>query len=68
MARIESCDDCGNPCLVSLGGWYRCRQCGYESLRSVPVRSTVDGYVDFMASSIDESGEAAGLVSLFDKS
>jgi hypothetical protein len=31
--RVVSCEDCGNPCATGATGWYRCRQCGYESLR-----------------------------------
>lgn len=28
-----NCADCGTPCGLYSTGWYRCRSCGYESLR-----------------------------------
>lgn len=33
MTAPVSCADCGDPVVVALTGWYRCRSCGYESLR-----------------------------------
>lgn len=37
------CWECDDPVWVDVMGWYRCRSCGYESLRSslfefLPVR------------------------------
>lgn len=33
------CADCGSPCGLLSTGWYRCRQCGFESLRELaPAR------------------------------
>lgn len=26
------CNDCGTPCAYYAGSFYRCRQCGYESI------------------------------------
>lgn len=26
------CEDCGTPCAYYAGSFYRCRQCGYESI------------------------------------
>lgn len=29
------CDQCDDPVAVGPFGWYRCRSCGFESLRSL---------------------------------
>jgi hypothetical protein len=33
MTAWTVCDDCSNPVALFSKGWYRCRQCGHESLR-----------------------------------
>jgi hypothetical protein len=60
------CEDCDDPVVPTVTGWYRCRMCGYESLRAPVPRpsSGLDSYIDSQLG----SAAGAGLVSLFDKS
>lgn len=38
MAAVTvSCDHCDDPVYLNAMGWGRCRSCGYESLRALPV-------------------------------
>ena len=40
------CGDCDDFVVPNASGWYRCRSCGYESLRDIP-----DGGSQHLASS-----------------
>ena len=37
------CDDCDEPVAVNTFGWYRCRACGFESLRASAAERVNDG-------------------------
>lgn len=43
MSRLTpgTCADCDDPVMVTGTGWYRCRSCGYESLRDPPIALNV---------------------------
>lgn len=81
MTAWTSCADCQTPVALLSTGWYRCRQCGHESLREpVPVHVPWEvaeaelysrderEYVHAVALDDLRAAEGgAGLVSLFDK-
>lgn len=56
------CDHCDDPVTANAHGWYRCRSCGYESLRDSALAPVV-----ISASEASGTDDGAGLVSLFDK-
>lgn len=37
------CAECDDPVAVNTFGWYRCRSCGYESLRPLPEQEPKSG-------------------------
>lgn len=48
------CNDCGTPCAYYAGSFYRCRQCGYESISGAEQYDVgEDAYVSFCASQVD---------------
>lgn len=40
--RWTPCADCGTPCAYYVGSFYRCRQCGYESVVGFEPQADVD--------------------------
>lgn len=61
------CAECGNPCWYYAGSFYRCRQCGYESLRDLqPYDRSERAYVEAAISLGNEEsdGRAAGAPAL----
>lgn len=66
--RWTPCADCGTPCGLLSTGWYRCRQCGYESLRDTRPYDRFEA--SYVAASIAEEsrardgGEAAAALGL----
>lgn len=64
-----NCADCGAPCGLLSTGWYRCRQCGYESLRDCECydrgeRAYVLASLACEPMESDERGEAAPALGL----
>lgn len=66
--RWASCAECGTPCGLYSTGWYRCRQCGHESLRDSQPYDRLEA--SYVAASIAEEtrvrdgGEAAAALGL----
>lgn len=59
MVAWTVCDGCSNPVAFHCKGYYRCRQCGYESLRdSQPYSRSEREYVE--ASIAHEQVESDG--------
>lgn len=55
------CFECGTPCAYFSGSFYRCRQCGYESIRgSEAYDRGEDAYVAFCAAEIDAAAQGTG--------
>ena len=70
MTAWTVCDGCSNPVALFSKGWYRCRQCGHESLRdSQPYdrseRAYVEAAIAHHKEESDGRGEAAAAQGLY---
>lgn len=55
------CADCGNPCWYYSGSFYRCRQCGYESIHGSEQYGRGEAaYVSFCASENAAAAQGTG--------
>lgn len=55
--KWTSCEECGTPCAYYSGSFYRCRQCGYESI-SGAVPSDL-GTAAYIVATVADDGFAA---------
>lgn len=60
MTAWTVCEECSNPVALCSKGWYRCRQCGHESLRDSEVYCRSErAYVLASLSYAEETASAA---------
>lgn len=56
---VALCAECDDPVVVGVTGWYRCRSCGYESLRSFSADPVVSSSFSSAAADIGARAPSA---------